>query len=122
MIFTCLNSAFEEAQFLANEMRECGQRRSAYIAQRYDCWNVSATKPKGAVSMTVKPERVRILQKPKTGQRVYRDGIYYEIGRQRDKRWRARPSIGGELVSLGYHLTEKDARTAITKYKESFNA
>ena len=122
MLFTCLNSAFEEAQYLANELRECGQRRSAYIAQRYDCWNVSATKPKGSVSMTVKPERARILQKSKAYKRVCRDGIYYEIGRQRDKRWRARPSIGGGLVSLGYHPTEEGARTAITKYKESLSA
>ena len=122
MLFTCLDSAFDEAQFLANEMRDCGQRRSAYIQQRYDSWSVSATKPKGSVSMTVKPERARILQKTKADKRVCRDGIYYEIGRQRDKRWRARPSIGGELVSLGYHLTEKDARTAISKYKEANNA
>ena len=112
MLFTCLNSAFEEAQFLANEMRESGQRRSAYIQQRYDSWNVTLRRPAGRVAMTIKPE----ISKSKAV------GVSYVKSRKHQSKYRATYYHGlGNVKFLGWHMGREQAVEAVKAYKETLN-
>ena len=113
MLFTCLESAYEEAQFLANEMRDCGQRRSAYIAQRYDYWNVTRRRPTDKLAMTVVPE----------ANESKAVGVTYIRTRKYQAKWRATHYHGiGNVKCLGWHREEGQALAAVKKYKEALNA
>ena len=112
MLFTCLDSAFEEAQFLANELRDCGQRRSAYIAQRHDSWNVTRRRPTDKLAMTVNP--------------VVKDseakGVSFVKSRKHLSKWRATHYHGlGNVKFLGWHREQGQALAAVKKYKETLN-
>ena len=112
MLFTCLQSALEEAQFLANEMRECGQRRSAYIAQRYDYWNVTARRPIDYIAMTVKPAVKDSEAK----------GVSYIKSRKEQSKWRATYyHCLGNVKFLGWHREEGQAIAAVKQYRESLD-
>jgi len=113
MLFTDLESAFEEAQFLANEMRGCGQRRSAYLTQAATGWSVTGSKPKAHIAMTVKP-------RPRTTKQV---GVTYIATRKYRSKWRATYYHAADNVKfLGWHSEQGQALAAVTRYKDMINA
>ena len=115
MIFTCLDSAFEEAQFLANEVGEYGYRSSSYVVQTHEGWNVTMRRPTNYQAMTL------MVVKPEVKVRKF-VGVSHIKSRKYKSKYRASHYHGpGNIKFLGWHMEWDQAVEAVKKYKESLN-